>query len=109
LRWLASGGWRNSREFSSFGGFEISLASAYKPLFPIPIELEDRAPIPDVARRVGFQADVRMCNIANIEPGQVITIAGEDWYFFPWVRKQFLKNDTEESWNAGIAYRQELA
>jgi hypothetical protein len=108
-RWISDGGWRSSREFSSFGGFEISLASAYKPLFPCPIELEDRSPIPDVARRVGFQVDVRMCNIANIEPGQLITIAGDDWFFFPWTRKQFLLNNTEESWNAGVAYRRETA
>ena len=108
-RWIGAGGWRHSREFSAFGGFEISLASAYKPLFPIPLELEDRVPIPDVARRIGFQVDVRMCNIANIEPGQIITIAGEDWFFFPWVRKQFLQNNTEESWNGGIAYRRETA
>ena len=108
-RWRGAGGWRSSREFSSFGGFEISLASAYKPLFPIPFELNDTGPAPDLASRVGYQADVRMCNIANIEPGQVIAIAGEDWYFFPWVRKQFLSNNTEESWNAGIAYRRENA
>ena len=62
-------------------------------------------PVPDLYRRVGFMADVRQVNIANIAPGQIITIAGDQWYFFPWVRKQFLINDTEESWNAGIAYR----
>jgi hypothetical protein len=44
---------------------------------------------------------------ANIDPGQIINIAGDDWYFFPWIRKQFLQNDTEESWNAGVAYRRE--
>ncbi len=108
-RWIGAGGWRHSKEFAAFGGFEISLATAYKPLFPITLELEDRAPNPDITRRVGFQVDVRMCNIANIQPGQVITIAGEDWFFFPWVRKQFLQNNTEESWNGGIAYRREIA
>ena len=46
-----------------------------------------------------------MCNIANLDPGQVINIAGDDWYFFPWTRKQFLQNDTEETRNAGVAYR----
>lgn len=108
-RWEAIGGWRGSREFSAFHGIRISLGSAYKPLIPVPLELLDRGPAPDLVRRVGFQADVRMVNIANIDPGQVINIAGDDWYFFPWVRKQFLKNNTEESWNAGVAYRRENA
>ena len=108
-RWRCWGGWRNSREFSAFHGFQVSLASAYKPLFPCPIELRDTAPAPDLAFRVGAQADVRMCNIANLDPGQVINIAGDDWYFFPWTRKQFLQNNTEESWNAGVAYRRENA
>lgn len=108
-RWRAFGGWRASREFSMWHGFRISLASAFKPLVPCPIELIDIVPAPDLARRVGFQADVRMANIGNIEPGQIISISGDDWYFFPWVRKQFLENDTEESWNAGVAYRRENA
>lgn len=108
-RWRAYGGWRNSREFSAWHGFRISLASAFKPLVPCPVELIDVTTAPDLARRVGFQADVRMVNIGNIEPGQIITISGDDWYFFPWVRKQFLENDTEESWNAGVAYRRENA
>ncbi|MCK5318165.1 MAG: hypothetical protein KAJ55_09630 [Anaerolineales bacterium] len=108
-RWIAVGGWRHSREYAAFSGFEFTLATAYKPLFPIPFELWDPSGTPDLGRRVGFQADVRMCNIANLEPGQIISIAGEDWYFFPWVRKQFLQNNTEESWNGGIAYRRENA
>jgi len=108
-RWLGFGGWRGSREFSAFHGFPISLGSAYKPLVPCPIEIVDTTTSPDLVRRVGFQADVRMCNITNIDPGQIINIAGDDWYFFPWIRKQFLINDTEESWNAGVAYRRENA
>ena len=108
-RWRAFGGWRGSREFSAFHGFPISTASAYKPLVPMPIELVDFVPAPDLVRRIGFQVDVRMVNIANLDPGQVVSIAGEDWYFFPWIRKQFLENDTEESWNAGVAYRRENA
>jgi len=106
-RWAAYGGWQNSREFSAFHGFRISEGSAYKPLVPCPVEIVDRSTAPDLIRRVGFQADVRMVNIANLDPGQVISIAGDDWYFFPWVRKQFLINDTEESWNGGVAYRRE--
>lgn len=105
IRWIAAGGWRYSREFLALHGFRISLFNAYKPLVPMPIELLDVSSTPEVVFRVGYQADVRMCNIANIDPGQIINIAGDNWYFFPWVRKQFLQNNTDESWDAGVAYK----
>ncbi len=108
-RWLGKGGWRGSRENSAFHGFRISEASAYKPLIPVPVEIVDPIPAPDLVYRMGFQSDVRMVNIANLDPGQIISISGDDWYFFPWVRKQFLENNTEESWNGGVAYRRENA
>ena len=103
-RWIGAGGWRSSREFQAFHGYEISLATAYKPLFPIPFELIDKVAAPDLARRIGFQADVRMCNIANRDAGQGISIAGDGWYFFPWTRTAFLQNTTEESLNTRVAY-----
>lgn len=104
-RWAGQGGWHGSRELYAFGMFPISQAVAYKPLIPVPFEIINFAGSPDAAYRVGYQADVRMCNIANLDPGQIINIAGDNWYFFPYVRKQFLKNDTEESWNGGVAYK----
>jgi hypothetical protein len=58
---------------------------------------------------LGTQPDVRMVNMANIEPGEVLTVAGEDWYCFPWVVKKMDLDNTEESWNAGTAYRRENA
>jgi hypothetical protein len=104
-RYQASGGWRVSREFQHLHAFELSLLNAFKPMATVPVELLNFAGAPDQIRRVGYQADIRMMNIANLDPGQIINIAGDNWYFFPWVRKQFLQNNTEESWNGGIAYK----
>lgn len=104
-RWRAKGCWRNTREFQVLHAFRISLASAYTPLCPMPVELFDPTQTPDFIWRIGFQPDVRMCNIALIDPNQIINVGGDDWYFFPWVRKQNLNNDTEESMNAGVAYK----
>ena len=104
-RYPANGGWRGSREFCHLHAFQISLLNAFKPLCPIPMELKNFTGTPDKARRVGYQADVRMANIASLTPGQVVNIAGDNWYFFPWVRKQFLQSNTEESWNGGVAYK----
>lgn len=89
--------------------FRLSQLTAFKPLIPIVVLVVDRLGVPDTARILGTQPDVRVINIANIDPGDTFVIAGETWFAFPWTRKQFLKNDTEESWNGGLAYRQETA
>ena len=105
IRYQAAGGARSSREFQHLHAFELSLLNAFKPMATMPVELLNFSGTPDQVRRVGYKADARMVNIANLDPAQIINIAGDNWYFFPWVRKQFLKNNTEESWNAGIAYK----
>ena len=83
--------------------------TAFVPLIPIPIMLANTSPAPDTARFFGTWPDVRVINMANLDPGETFTVAGETWFVFPWARKQFLQNATEESWNAGLAYRQETA
>lgn len=87
----------------------LSLLTAFKPLFPMPLFMSNQSAAPDILRLMGTHPDVRIVNMANIDPGDTFTIAGETWYVFPWLRKQYLKNDTIESWNAGYAYRQETA
>lgn len=89
--------------------FRLSQLTAFKPLIPIPVMLGNTSPIPDTARLMGTWPDVRVVNMANLDPSETFVIAGETWFVFPWTRKQFLQNDTEESWNAGLAYRQETA
>jgi len=105
LRWKGSSGWRGGREYMLFQNFRISEATGFKPMVPVSLEISDTSITPDSVWRIGYQADVRLCNIGNLADGQIINIAGDNWYFFPVVRKQFLQNDTEETRNAGIAYR----
>jgi hypothetical protein len=104
-RWKGVHGWRSSPEFGAFYWLRISEATAFKPLFPISLAVQDFSGTPDSLFRLGFQPDVRMCNIANISPAQIINIGGDDWYFFPVIRKQRLQVSTEESWNWGVAYK----
>ncbi len=89
--------------------YRISQLTAFKPLIPIIVSVANNTPAPDTGRLLGTQPDVRVVNMANLDPSEQLVIAGETWFIFPWVRKQFLQNNTEESWNGGLAYRQELA
>lgn len=104
-RWRGVHGWRYSPEFGSLYWMRISEASAFKPMFPIEMAVADFAGAPDLIYKLGYQPDVRMVNIANLVPGQIINIGGDDWYFFPVVRKQRLQVDTEETFNWGVAYK----
>ncbi len=94
---------------SQMSPIRLSQLTAFKPLIPIVVHVSDTDGAPDTVRLLGTQPDVRVVNMASLDPGEQLVIAGETWFIFPWVRKQFLKNDTEESWNAGLAYRQETA
>ena len=77
----------------------------YKPLIPIGAVFRDTSTSPDTWYLLGTQPDVAIINIANFSAGDDITVGSDTWRVFPWVRKQFLENDTEESRNAGIAYK----
>ncbi len=103
------GSWRGGMAYAAFSMFRLSVLSAFKPMAPLVYLVRDTGPAPDVMRILGTHPDIRGINIGNIDPGETFTVAGETWFAFPWVRKQFLSNDTEESWNGGLAYRQETA
>lgn len=94
---------------SGFAHYRLSQLTAFKPLIPQPVFMANTSLAPDQVMLLGTQPDVRMVNMANIEPGEVLTVAGEDWYCFPWVVKKRDLDNTEESWNAGTAYRRENA
>jgi len=108
-RWRLAGGHRYPPEFAAMYWIRASEANAFKPMAPISCYARDITPSPDNHWLLGYFADQRLVNIGNIDPGQVISIGGDDWYFFPWVRKRNLQNNTEESRNFGIAYRRENA
>ena len=103
------GSWRGGMAYAAFSMLRLSVLSAFKPMAPLVYLTRDTAPVPDVMRLLGTHPDIRGVNMANLDPGETFTVAGETWFVFPWVRKQFLLNDTEESWNGGLAYRQETA
>ena len=108
-RYQIAGGWRWSREFFNTFWIRVSEATAFKPLAPISIRARNEAAAPDAERLMGYQADVRFVNGANINPAQIINIGGDDWYFFPVVAKSNLGGSVEESENWFVAYRRENA
>lgn len=99
------GGGRGGGYIRQLGHIRGSADSAYTPILPIPVMYHDTSQTPDKWIYLGQQPNVGFVNIANFEAGDEITLGGETWVVFPWVRKQYLKNDTQESWNAGVAYR----
>lgn len=83
-----------------------SVFNGFKPLLPIATFIRDPQTTPDNVRFLGFTEDVRMVNMDGLIPKQTLDIAGDTWRVFPLTRKQALNNDTEESDNLGIAYRE---
>lgn len=82
-----------------------SALNVYIPLTPIPVVYRDKTTTPHTWYWMGVQPDKAIVNMTNFNPGDVITIGADTWMVFPWVRKQFLQANTEESWNAGYAYK----
>ncbi len=104
-RYDLRGGHRYSPEFGAIYWIRLSAFNAFKPMAPISVLAQDLTGAPDSYRKLGFIADQRCANIANITPAQIITIGGDQWYFFPMVRKQRLQQATDETFNWGVAYR----
>lgn len=103
------GSWRGGMSYAPVAMFRLSVLTAFKPMAPLLYLVRNTSPAPDVMRMLGTHPDIRGINIGNLDPGETFSVAGETWFVFPWVRKQFLQNDTEESRNGGLAYRQETA
>lgn len=82
-----------------------SALNAYVPIIPIPVLYRDTLTVPDKWIWLGQQANVGIVNMDGMSAGDEFTLGGETWKVFPWCRKQFLQADTQESWNAGYAYR----
>ena len=82
-----------------------STPNAYKPFIPIPLVYYDVGEAPDTWEWLGEWPDMAIVNMTGFTPGQEITVGTDTWTVFPWVRKQYLQASTEESWNAGVAYK----
>jgi len=101
--------------FGSLRGGPLSHAVAWLPVNPsngyvplTPIQLFYRRD-PGLSTEkwylLGSPKDVRVVNIRYIAPAEEIAIGAATWKFFPWVRKQWLQADTDESGYAGLAYK----
>jgi len=87
------------------GWMRSSVFNAYKPLMPIEILYKDQSVSPNSFMWLGKQPDVAVINIGSLAVGDTLTVGSDDWMVFPFVKKQKLGNNTEESWNAGFAYK----
>jgi len=104
-RYVVQGGGRAGPYANSFAIAQPSVNTGLVPAWPVVPFAYNATPSPDRAYKLGFMPDCRVVNMKNFSPGQELTIGGQTWKVFPAVRKQFLKNDTEESWNMGVMYR----
>ena len=86
-----------------------SQLASFVPLIPMPVFYFNNDTLPDKAILMGTHPDVRKINIGNFDPGDILTVSGEQWYIFPWVKKGREQLNTPESWNGGWAYRRENA
>lgn len=99
------GGTRGNFWGFALGWIPTSQLNAYKPLIPIDIVYIDEGAATDAWRWLGYLPDLAVVNMKNLTAAQEITVGSDTWMVFPWVRKQYLTNNTEESWNAGFAYK----
>ena len=97
------GGMRNGPLMNAFGWVASNPVNGFINLVPLPLFY--RNTVSSKVTLLGFAPDIRYVNMKNLTPNTDYTVGSETWRVFPMARKQFLKNDTEESWNAGIAYR----
>ena len=104
-RVLLLGGARDGLWLRFLRHIQNSNLNAYVPITPIPVIYRDTSTTPDTWIWLGQQAGIGVVNMENFSSGDEITLGGETWIVFPWVRKQYLEDNTEESWNAGYAYR----
>lgn len=79
--------------------------NSYKALVPIVLCYRDTDETPDEILWLGQMPEVGLINHANFDPGDEITVGSDTYMIFPWVRKQTLGADTQESRNGGIAYK----
>jgi hypothetical protein len=104
-RALIIGGSRGGPYMNSFGVYNASVLTGIVPAIPIHLFYRNLTPSPDRWYELGMMPDCRMVQMENLQPAEEFTVGGQTWIAFPISRKQFLKNDTEESWNMGVAYR----
>jgi len=105
-RYRLFGGSRSGFWGWAMGWIPATALNAYKPLIPIPVIWRDTAATPDTWLWLGEQPDTAIINMKHINAGDEITVGSDTWAVFPWAVKQYgVGATTEESRNAGIAYK----
>lgn len=90
-----------------WGQFVPSNLNGFQDFIPMPLFY--RRDISGSNQRIyllGWMSNVRMLNMRNYEPGELITIGANQWRIFPIVSKANAGGNNEESENMGIAYLQ---
>lgn len=98
------GGWQIN-PFKQMVRYRYSSLNQHKPLVPIPVWMYNGESNPEEWMLLGYQKDVRLVNMWGINPEEEISDGVDTWTVFPLVSKKFTLDDTEQSWNAGIAYK----
>jgi hypothetical protein len=104
-RGYAIGGVRDGFLQNAMGPYAANPNNGYVPLIPIQCWYREDFVTPDGWRLLGYAPDIRVVNIKHMEPGDEFTVGSDTWKVFPFVRKQYLQNDTDESWNGGFAFK----
>ena len=97
---MRDGPWPNAVLF-----IPANVNDGFVPMCFIEVYYRLESPSPDRYYLLGVQPDVMLINMKNINPGDEFSVGADTWKVFPTVRKQTLENNTEESWNGGIAYK----
>jgi hypothetical protein len=100
------GGLRDGPLTNALSWMPANPNNGYIPLVPIPIYYRrDAGSSPEKWYLLGFAKATRLINIRNYNPGDEITVGSDTWTVFPWVRKKWDQDDTDETGNMGIAYQ----
>jgi hypothetical protein len=89
----------------SFSPMPANPANGFVPLIPIQVYHRQDAYSPERWRLLGYAPDMRVINLKHLAVGDEFTVGTDTWMVFPWCRKRHAKDDTQESWNAGFAYK----
>lgn len=104
LRLTLIGGVREGFLQNALGWLRANPANGFIPMIPLEIYYR-RALTPEHWFKFGYVPDIKQVNMFFLNPAEEFTVGADVWKVFPWARKQFLQNDTEESGSMAFAYK----
>jgi hypothetical protein len=86
------------------GYIRSSSGILHRPLSPIEVLYDQDT---NQVQWLGSMPDVAILNLHAFDPAEEITVGSDTYIVFPWVRKRYTNTvgTSEESWNAGVAYK----